>query len=92
MSLCIRIRFSVEAGSDAIRVFIQKQAKEFELEGTAHFAHDNNVNMVVCGEREQVDSFIDELHAKSTKFKIDNIELEPFLKTKDYRSSFRVIE
>ncbi len=92
MSLCIRIRFSMEAGSDAVRVFIQKQAKDLELEGTAHFVGDKSVNMVVCGEREQVDFFIDELHAKSAKYKIENIELEPFLKTKDYRSSFRVIE
>lgn len=92
MSLCIKIRFSVEVSGNAVRLFIQKQAKELELEGTAHFADDKSVNMVVCGDREQVDSFIDELHAKSGKYKIENIELEPFLKTKDYRSSFRVIE
>lgn len=92
MSLCIKIRFSVEAGADSVRVFLQKQAQERSLEGTAQFADETNVHMVVCGEREQVDSFIDELHAKSTKYKIDNIELEPFLKTKDYRKSFRVIE
>jgi|WetSurMetagenome_2_1015567.scaffolds.fasta_scaffold803954_1 acylphosphatase len=92
MSLCIKIKFSVEAGTDAVRVFLQKQAQAYALEGTAQFAGENSVQMVVCGEREQVDSFIDELHVKSTKFKIGHIELEPFLKTKDYRKSFRVID
>jgi acylphosphatase len=92
MSLCLRVRFSIESSGDAVRLFIQKQAKELSIEGTAHFPDAKTVQMVVCGERAQVDSFIDALHAKSTKYKIDNIELEPFLKTKDYRSSFRVIE
>jgi acylphosphatase len=82
----------MESSGAAVRLFIQKQAKDLELEGTAHFPDEKTVQMVVCGERAQVDLFVDAIHAKSTVYKIDNIELEPFLKTKDYRSSFRFIE
>ena len=92
MSLCLRIRFSVGSRNGFLRNFVLKEAKRFDLEGTARFLGDEGVLVIVCGDRDGVDSFVDAIHEKSGKYEIDNIELEPFLKSRDYRSAFRVIE
>ncbi len=92
MRLCLRIRFSIDSSDGFLRNFIQKEAKKLDLEGTARFLEDGSVFVIVCGQQDNVDSFVDIIHEKSGKYGIDNIELEPFLKSRDYRRAFRVIE
>lgn len=91
MSLCLRIRFSIGSRNGFLRNFILKEAKKFYLEGTARFLGDG-VLVIVCGKRDNIDAFVDAIHEKSGKYEIDNIELEPFLKVRDYRCAFRVLE
>ena len=89
MSLCLRIRFSIGSPDGFLRNFVQKNAKKFNLEGTAQFLEGSIVLVVVCGARDNVDLFVDAIHEKSDKYKIEGIELEPFLKNRDYRRAFR---
>ena len=92
MSLCLRIRFSISSPNGFLHNVIKKEAKKLNLEGTARFQSDKEILLIVCGKRDDVDSFVDVIHEKSSKHGIDNIELEPFLKNRDYRRAFRVIE
>lgn len=92
MSLCLQITFSVDSRSNFLRNFVLKHATKLEVEGTAQLITGDKVKIIACGEKENVDSFIDVIHHNATKFKIENIELEPFIKGKDYRGVFRVIE
>lgn len=92
MSLCLRVTFSADAKEGFLRIFVLKHAKQCGVEGTARFIEEGKVLVVVCGERDKVDDFVDALHLGAVKYKIDDIQLEPFLKSRDYRGAFRVIE
>lgn len=92
MYKCLKILIEGQIASDFLRTFIQKQAKKFELEGTAQLMSHGNVCVIVCGQKENVDQFIDIVHLKAPTCGIEHVEIEPFVKGKDYRGVFRVIE
>ena len=91
MNKCLRITLEGEVPEGFLRSFIQKHARELELEGTAQVI-DGSVRVVVCGTVERVDDFLDVLHKGSSAYRPQDVEVEPFLKDKDYRGVFRVIE
>lgn len=93
MKKCLRISFSADVSLDYVRNTIQKQAQKLRLEGTGlQDPEDNKIKLVLCGDIEAVDSFVDFLHKESIKLNMEDLEIEPFIKTKDYRGIFRVIE
>ena len=92
MSLCLRITFRADVKEGFLRTFVLKHAKKCGVEGTARFIEDGKILVIVCGSKENVDDFVDELHAGAIKHNIDDVQLEPFLKSRDYRGAFRVIE
>ena len=47
--------------------------------------------IIICGKNDHVDEFIDLLYEKSSKFNLDDIQIESYFKEKDYRGVFRVI-
>lgn len=74
--------------------FIQKHAKKLELEGTAQRddTDGQKIKIAVCGDVQALDDFIDVLYAGTKGFELHELEVEPFLKDKEYRKVFRVIE
>jgi acylphosphatase len=92
MKKCLKITFNYSGDSDFIHG-VQKLGSKLAIEGTIqHFSNDKNVRIIVCGEKEMVDKFIDVLHKESVKIDAPDIKIEPFIRDKDYRSVFRVIE
>ena len=71
---------------------IQQNARKFELEGIVQALSSDKVKIIVCGEKEQVDFFVDSIHKESVQTTIKDIEIEPYIKDRDYRGVFRVIE
>jgi acylphosphatase len=93
MYKCVKITFTASFPEGFLHNFVQKQAKNLELEGTVQVINVNNqVRIVVCGDKDKVDAFIDLLHKGTTRYIPENIEFEAFVKDKDYRGVFRVIE
>ncbi len=92
MNKCLKISFAGEFSSDFFHDFIQKHAKKLGLEGTVQVVHKDMVRIVVCGKKEAIDAFLDLLHKGTAQIQLADIEIEPFLKDKDYRGVFRVIE
>ncbi len=72
--------------------FIQKHAKKIGLEGTAQLANAKEIRITICGSADALDDFLDVLYKGAKGFDLHNLEIEPFLKDKDYRQVFRVIE
>jgi acylphosphatase len=73
--------------------FVQKNARKCSLEGTAHTAEAaKQVVVILCGQSENIDLFLDIMHKGAGKWMPEQIEVEPFLKEKDYRGVFRIIE
>jgi len=92
MERCLRITFFAGADKSVLHDFFQKHAKNLRLEGVAQLIDKGQVRIMVCGEREDVDQFVDLLHKDFDKFKIENIEIEAILKNRDFRGVFRIIE
>ena len=91
MNQCLRITLKGIVPEGFLHSFVQKHARKLRLEGTAQSVEDD-VRIVVYGDRDDVSDFLDFMHKGSTAYKPNDIEIEPFLKVKDYRGVFRVIE
>jgi len=94
MNKCLRIALTTQASTDFLYSVIQKHARKLGLEGMAQMIDPkgNHIRITVCGPAVDLDHFIDLIHKETTKFDVHDMEVEPFLKDKDYRSVFRVID
>jgi len=92
MKKCLQITIIAEFPEEFLRNFIQKHARKLELEGTVQFVDQDQARIFVCGEKEEVDLFLDVLHEGTKDWKAQQIDTEPSIKEKDYRGIFRVIE
>ncbi len=93
MNKCLRITFVANFPEGFLNTFIQKHAKKLNIEGMVQvISPEKRVRIIACGLKEDVDSFLDVLHKGSPVCELEDIEIEPFLKDKDYRGVFRVIE
>jgi acylphosphatase len=92
MNKCLKITFTVEVPGDFLRSFIQKNARKKDIEGTVQMMNEKKIRIIACGTKDNVDSFLDIIHKGSANFLPEDVEVEPFIKDKDYRGVFRVIE
>ena len=93
MKKCIKITFEASIPKGFLQASVQKHAREFSIEGMAQIIlSENQVRVIACGEKEAIDNFLDNLHKDFSKAHIADIEIEPFLRDKDYRGVFRIIE
>ncbi len=93
MNKCLKITFEADMPEGYLQDFFQKHAKKLKLEGIAQITSGKEqVKIVVCGDKDLVDEFVDFVHKAGADMKIENLEIEPFIKDKDYRGVFRVIE
>lgn len=91
MNKCLKINLVIKNGQGLLESFIQKNAKKCKVEGVAFIA-ENQIKITACGTAENLDEFVDSLYKGHQDVKPSLIEVEPFLKDKDYRGIFRIIE
>jgi acylphosphatase len=92
MKKCVKITFHVPLKKGFLNDFVQHTARSLGLEGVAHPHGADIVKIVAFGDVAAIDDLVDILHKESVKYAITQIEIEPFLKDRDYRGIFRVIE
>jgi acylphosphatase len=93
MNQCLRIMFEVPSEKKkTIRSLIQEEAKKLILEGTVRIMPGSNLKVIACGNKHKMDMFLDVVLKEVSKAQCDGLEIEPFLKDRDYRGVFRVIE
>ena len=88
MNKCLKITITVERMEGFLHTVIQRNARAYGLEGMVKPLSTSRISIIVCGKKDSVDTFVDELQ----KEQISDVEIEPFVKDKDYRGVFRVIE
>lgn len=91
MIKCVRIRIEGRSGQEHDLDALVKQARKLAVEGSAQRMDDDTVRIVACGERDAVEAFVDGVHRTFNDPQM-NIFVEPFLKDRDYRGVFRIIE
>jgi acylphosphatase len=87
MNKCLKITITVEDISFLHEV-IKPHARKMDLEGMVQPIGPVKAVIIACGKKEKVDSFVELLQKEAVK----DMEIEPFIKDKDYRGVFRVIE
>jgi acylphosphatase len=93
MNKCLKISFATTYPSGFLQDFVQKHARDLTLEGLAQvLVAEGKTVVLVCGPKEHVDSFVDIIHNGTSHVQLKDILVEPFLKVKDYRGVFRVLE
>lgn len=93
MNKCLKITFSaINLPEDFLRAFVREKAQQLKLEGIAQvIPADKRIKIIACGLKDNVDTFVDDLHKGDSKIYLEDIEIEPFSKDRDYRGVFRVI-
>lgn len=91
MKRCLKMLVSLENWQSEWGLKIQKQAQKLAIEGMMQAVDENHLRIMVCGEGEKLDEFMDYLDDFFLKVDARISELEPFIKERDYRGIFRVI-
>lgn len=92
MKKCVKVNIAFRGGIEFIQL-LQKHGSKLSLEGVLQFLpHEEQLKLVVCGNKDDVDKFVDALHKEGAGKGITDIVVEPHLKDKDYRGVFRIIE
>lgn len=90
MKKCLRISCKCRVSKD-LTENIKKEANKLTIEGNIQVTEPDNLKIVACGSKENIDRLIDSLYKLGSKKNPFSVEIEPFLKEKDYRGIFRVI-
>jgi len=92
MNQCLRITCIVGRAREFLYNIVAQQAEKLDLEGVILPYNDTSVRVVACGSKEKIEAFLDALHQTAAEKRVDSFEIEPFLKDRDYRGIFRVVE
>lgn len=92
MSQCMRINLVIKGEKSHIQELLKKYAHEFKLEGLLQSPDDQAVKVVACGGSGEIEAFMVAINKEFAKDNLNISEIEPFLKDRDYRGVFRVIE
>lgn len=93
MKKCLKIVLRELKSPEGLIQDIQKKGTKLILEGTIQYiASERELRIIVCGIKDAVDALVDAIHKQSALLNLSAPDIEPFVKTKDYRGAFRIIE
>ena len=92
MNQCLRITFLLKGAYEFLPKDVRKEAQTLGIEGIAQAIDQGKIKIIACGPKPSVERFVDFLHAQAAKTTLEDIQVEPILKERDYRGVFRVIE
>lgn len=92
MYKCLKITFTGNLPKGFLQKTVLKCARDYPIEGLAQLMMDNLVKIIVCGSLDDVDSFLDKLYDEIDGIDLDELQVEPFAKDRDFRGVFRVLE
>jgi acylphosphatase len=88
MNKCLKILVQGTFTEKFLIDVIQRSAKRCNIEGTGRLAADG-IHIMVCGSKDKVDMFV---HVLYTEVDEADVTLEPFIKERDFRGVFRIIQ
>lgn len=93
MVQCLRIILMVPRNeSHVLHDLIECNARRLELEGSVQMVEHDKMQIIACGAHEAVEQLVDVLYENDNEVCLNDIEVEPFVKDRDFRGVFRVIE
>ena len=92
MKKCLKITLISNNIDDRFRDSVQATARKLGVEGTVQYIEPNHIIIIACGLKDNIDAFLDNIHQGFGVTVPEDIQIEPFLKEKDYRGIFRILE
>ena len=92
MKKCLKITLIAKMVRAELRDFIQAAARKLGVEGTVQLIEPNEIVIIACGSKDNIDDFVDNIHQGFGTNIPEDVQVEPFLKEKDYRGIFRILE
>jgi acylphosphatase len=92
MKKCLKITLLSQSIDGGFRDCVLSAARKLDVEGTVQFIEPNEMIIIACGSKEKIDAFLDNIHQGCGGNVPEDVQVEPFLKEKDYRGIFRVLE
>jgi acylphosphatase len=92
MKKCLKITLISNNIDGGFKDSVQGAARKFDVEGTVQFVEPSDLVIIACGSKENIDAFLDNLHQGFGMTVPEDVQVEPFLKEKDYRGIFRILE
>ena len=92
MKKCLKITLIAKSIDGEFKESIQGAARKLDVEGTVQFVEPNEMIIIACGSKESIDAFLDTLHQGFGAHMPEDVQVEPFLREKDYRGIFRILE
>jgi acylphosphatase len=92
MKKCLKITFVSTVLDGGMRDFVQAAARKLGLEGTVQVVEPNEISIIACGSKGAIDEFLDVIHQGFGSHIPEDVQVEPFLKERDYRGIFRILE
>jgi acylphosphatase len=92
MNKCLKITVLIDPLQSFSYDMVQKFARKYQLEGVVQLIDKSKIKIIVSGEKKQVDTFIDTIQKESAGINIQDLEIEPQLKDRDFRGVFRIIQ
>lgn len=92
MKKCLKIHVT-GLDHEGVMQAIQKKGNKLGIEGTIQpIPAEKSLKILVCGFKDDVDKFVDCLHKEVAHIDSLQVHIEPFVRVKDYRGVFRIIE
>lgn len=92
MKQCLKLIVQGKVQGVKFRAFVQAQAQSLGIEGVVQNSEDGSVLILASGDPEHLDQLIDMLYKGCPGAEVSNVLAEPFMKEKDFRGVFRVLE
>jgi len=92
MKKCLKITLIAHNIDGGFKESVQSAARKLNLEGTVQFIEPNEMVIIACGSKDNIDAFLDNIHQGFGIYVPEDVQVEPFLKEKDYRGIFRILE
>lgn len=92
MKKCLKVTLIGPHIDGQLKESVQSVARKLDVEGTVQFVEPNQMVVIACGSKEKIDAFLDAVHQGFGEYVPEDIQIEPFLKDKDYRGIFRILE
>lgn len=93
MKRSIKITVVGDVNDLSYKQFTQKQAKDLAIEGVVQNQNEEPGLVIYAhGPADNIEKFIDLLYKNPSGKVVEDVYAEPFVKEKDYRGVFRIIE
>lgn len=92
MKKCVRITLELSEGRDILESQIKRYARNVGVEGIAYHTQGDEYEIIVNGEKENVEKFIDKAHEAVIQAGSEEFLVEPATKEEDFRGVFRVLQ